>query len=248
MNRTQQTQFIRAALDPNRPVPSIIANVHHERFKVYQNNVIASLVDSLYDSLPSLVSLLGATYFRAVAKEFVHFHPPRSPLMAEYGAELPGFLEAFAPLAEMPYLADVARIELARIASFHAADAPTLGADEFAGFNPEQLASASFALHPSLRLVASNYPVFRLWHSQLYNSSLPDPKDWHGEQVMCLRRNNDVTTLRLQSGCVAFFNALLDGKKLIEAWSDASKAGSAFNLTDALSLMIHEQLTVRIIS
>lgn len=248
MNRTQQTQFFKALFNPNRRIPSMIAAAHRERFKVYQNNVIVSLIDSLYESFPALVSLLGENYFQAVASEFIHLHPPRSPVMAEYGGKLPGFLEAFAPLADVPYLADVARVELARIASFHAPDSPTLGSNDFSGFDVEQLASASFILHPSLRLVTSNYPVFRLWHSQLYGSSLPEPKDWHGEQVMCLRRNQAVTTLGLQSGGVAFFNALLDGKKLIDAWSDVSKAGSAFNLTDVLSLMIHEQLTVRIIS
>jgi len=228
-------------------MPSVIAASHAERFRVYQNNVIAGLSESLYGSFPALVNLLGENYFRAVAREFVRVQPPCSPVIAQYGLEFPRFIESFKPLADMPYLADIARLELARIGAFHAAESLTLGDKEFSRLDAARLESATFVLHPSLRLTASNHPIFQLWHSRLYDSRLSENLDWQAEQVMCLRQNGIVTTQRLQSGGATFFNALMEGRRLIDAWAEASAAFPAFNLTDALSLMIHGQLVVSII-
>ena len=70
--------------------------------------------------------------------------------------QLPSYLEGFLPLEKLPYLADVARLELARIACFHAADSATLSAEDFTSLSIDALLSASFVLNPSLRFVVLN--------------------------------------------------------------------------------------------
>ena len=57
--------------------------------------------------------LVGEEFFRAMAQIHVRAHRPRSPLMFEYGDELPDFIAGFPPAADVPYLADVARLEIA---------------------------------------------------------------------------------------------------------------------------------------
>lgn len=247
MNRSLQTQFAAALFDSNQSSPNIIKPAHSTRFRVYQNNVIAGLTESLIASFPALTCLLGEAYFLAVIREFVVLHPPRSPIMAQYGAELPDFLDTFAPLANMPYLGDVARIELARIESFHSAELPSVGVSKFNTFNAEQLSSARFELHPSIKLVISDHPIYQLWHSQLRNGKLPEVEDWRGEEVICARQNRFVSTQRLQSGGATFFSALNNDFTLAGAWAAACEVNNEFNLIEALGLMIHDQLTVRVI-
>lgn len=247
MNRLEQTHWVAALFHPEKAPLTMFATEDAERFRVYQNNIIVSLIDSLVDSFPVLVRLLGEDYFRAVAREFVQANPPRSPIMAEYGTQLPSYLDGFLPLEKLPYLADVARLELARIACFHAADSATLSAEDFTLLSIEALLSASFVLNPSLQLVVSEHPIFKLWHSQIHDSRIPEPTDWRGEEVICWRRKNIVMTKQLQLGGALFLKTLINGQTLEEAWKSASAKDPGFNLTEALSSLVHEQLTVSII-
>lgn len=247
MNRLEQTHWVAALFHPEKAPLTMFATEDAERFRVYQNNIIVSLIDSLVDSFPTLVRLLGEDYFRAVAREFVQANPPRSPVMAEYGTQLPSYLKGFLPLEKLPYLADVARLELARIACFHAADSATLSAEDFTSLSIEALLSATFVLNPSLRLVVSEHPIFKLWHSQIHDSRIPEPADWRCEEVICWRRKNVVITQQLQLGGALFLKALMNGQTLETAWSVASTENPAFNLTDAINSLINQPLIVNII-
>jgi hypothetical protein len=97
-----------------------------QRFAVYRNNVTVGLVDALAARFPVIQRLVGVEFFRAVAREFARSHPPRSPLLFLWGEAFPDFLAALPSLADYPYMADVARIEVARGVAYHAADAMPL--------------------------------------------------------------------------------------------------------------------------
>ncbi|HTT04417.1 MAG TPA: DNA-binding domain-containing protein, partial [Steroidobacteraceae bacterium] len=93
-----------------------------KRFGVYRNNVASSLIEALREGYPAVHRLVGDEYFSAVARVFIQAYPPESPVMLEYGAAFPPFLQAFEPLASLPYLADVARIERAWHEAYHSPD------------------------------------------------------------------------------------------------------------------------------
>src|SRR5262245_48093331 len=82
-----------------------------QRVQIYRNHLRISLREALAATFPVIRRLVGEDYFAAVARAFVERHPPRSPVLAEYGADLPAFL-AEAPNAPA-YLPDVARLEWA---------------------------------------------------------------------------------------------------------------------------------------
>jgi hypothetical protein len=65
-------------------------------------------------------------FFRDMARVYMTREPPQSAMLLEYGHGLAGFLESFEPVAKLPYLPDVARIERAWLDAFHAADAEPL--------------------------------------------------------------------------------------------------------------------------
>jgi len=63
----------------------------------------------------------------------------------------------------MPYLPDVARLEWARIEAYFAADCVPIDPGRLASVAPEHLHSLTLSLHPSVQLIRSAYPIFRIW-------------------------------------------------------------------------------------
>ena len=167
---SNQTVFSAALLDGEQPVPPGLiqpdGRAAGKRFDVYRNNVLSSLVDAMVSGFPALVSLLGETYFRALAAQYVRAHPPTTPVVAHYGEGFDAFLRGFAPLQTYPYLGDVARLELAIRSSQNAADLQGRAAERLATIPTEQLAGLIPRPHPSLRLFCSEWPVLAIYAQQ----------------------------------------------------------------------------------
>src|SRR3546814_4089632 len=87
-----------------------------------------------------------------MARLYVKDVPPRSRVLAFYGDSLPAFIETFSPTASVPYLADVARLEMLRVRAYHAADSTPLSTDAIARFlaDTDTLPLLRVALSPSL--------------------------------------------------------------------------------------------------
>jgi hypothetical protein len=119
--------FSDALLDPAAPCPPGLSSWNGsdpaQRFAIYRNNVVVGLVDALADTYPVTQELVGEAFFRAMVREFVRAAPPRSPVLALYGQGFAEFIESFPPAAGLPYLAEVARLEMLRVRAWHAADA-----------------------------------------------------------------------------------------------------------------------------
>ncbi|MDE3011195.1 MAG: putative DNA-binding domain-containing protein [Pseudomonadota bacterium] len=135
------------------------------RLAVYRNNALVPLVLALEESLPALARLLGAATLRAELIRFVRAHPPTSPVLLDYGQQLPEFLQQSRSAQRQPAAVDLARLELQLVRAWHAADAPLLGAADFARLlqAPDALAELRFAWHPAAVLLHSEFPVGTLW-------------------------------------------------------------------------------------
>ncbi|SIS08983.1 hypothetical protein SAMN05878276_2158 [Aquipseudomonas alcaligenes] len=165
-----------------------------QRFAVYRNNVRASRTEALRQGFPVLAQLLGAEYFTALAAVFIQQHPPGSAALHEYGAELADYIAGFQPLSALGYLADIARLEWARLCAFHAADAPVLSlADIDLGALTERLIQP-LHWHPSVTLLRSEHPLYRLWASQQGAAAAPNAQDWPAENVLVWRQGLQLRT------------------------------------------------------
>jgi hypothetical protein len=131
------------------------------RFAVYRNNVAVSLTEALASRFPVIQRLVGAEFFAAMARIYAERHRPETPVLLEWGGSLPGFLAGFEPLADYPYMPDVARLEYARGLAFHAADAPPANPARLAGADPSGLV---LRLHPSVQVLRLNHPAVSIWH------------------------------------------------------------------------------------
>src|SRR6202012_3874804 len=104
-------------------------------------------------------------FFARLAGDFIRAYPPRRPELLHYGQEFSGFIAEYEAAASVPYLADMARLEYAWNVAYNAADRAPMAAQELARFAPEELESLVLATHPSLRFVASSWPVMAVWQA-----------------------------------------------------------------------------------
>jgi Putative DNA-binding domain len=242
MDASFQRSFARALFDPNLAAPQGIArndeNDVTRRFAVHRNNMVVGLVNAISARFPAVEKLVGQDFFATMARAFVQAQPPRTPLLTTYGDEFPDFIRAFVSARELPYLADVARIEAARMRAYHAADAAPLGADALTGKGADVLIALRVKLHPSLEIVRSEHPIVTIWAMNSGEQKLAPIGSWNGEDALVIRPHLDVEVRRQPPGGAAFLLALADGATLGAAADAAFAESEQFDLTVNLAQLL----------
>lgn len=211
------------------------------RFAVHRNNVRASLVAALADTFPVVRELVGEEFFTAMASRYVADEPPRTPVLAHYGEGFADWVQHFAPAACLPCLADMARLERARVRACHAADAPCLGADDIAARMSANSADASrlphcrLELHPSVSVLVSSHAIVSLWAAHQGQGRPQAVQRDHAEAALVLRIDDDAAVLRIPLAAAAFYRRLQQGQALGEA---ASVKDADFDLSESLATLI----------
>ena len=236
---TLQDAFTAAVLDPAQPAPAGLVDPAGrpagKRFDVYRNNVVVSLTEALGVAFPVVRKLVGEANFRVLARAFLAVHPPASPRLMLWGDALPGFLETFEPARRIGYLPDVARLEQALRESYHAADAAPFDPAALAGLSPDAIMALKLHLAPSVRLLASPWPVLSIWR---YNTSPGAPKpQMAAEEVLVSRPGFDPVPAALPEGGAAFLAALGRGASLGGAL-EVDGVPEAFDLDTTLGLIL----------
>ena len=77
-------------VDPASPVtaslpPDVAALARQSAFAVYRNTVVRGLVDAIVANHPTVARLVGDEWIRAAATAFARAHPPRHPMLLDYG-------------------------------------------------------------------------------------------------------------------------------------------------------------------
>ena len=234
--------FAQALLDPTAPVPPGIvsrdAPEAKRRFAVHRNNVVAGLVKAIEARFPAVQKIVGKDFFVAMARAFVTANPPRSPVLASFGDAFADFIRGFEPARELPYLADVARLEAARTRAYHAADATPVGAGELAMLAADAISGLRVELHPSLQIVRSKHPVVTIWAMNAGERAPAPIETWNAEDALIVRPHLDVEVRLLPPGGAAFLRALAEGRSLGEAAGAARADHRQFNLTGNLAGLI----------
>lgn len=239
-----QTDFARALFDPAQPCPDELQVWNDSdptpRFAVYRNNIVVSLVDALAATFGVCSELVGETFFRSMARVFVAAHPPRSRVLTFYGREFPAFIETFAPAASVPFLADVARLEILRLEAFHAADVAPLGAEEIAGVlsDPARLPGLRIDAHPSVAVLQSRFAVFSLWAGLALDRVDPIQP----QSVLVVRAGLDVQCVSVEPATGVFIDRFIHGATLAQAQQDALASEPDFDLVTALTVLLRWQI------
>ncbi|WP_353475186.1 DNA-binding domain-containing protein [Salipiger sp. H15] len=195
------------------------------RFDVYRNNVAVALTEALAAAFPAVQQLVGEAYFAAMARDFARAHPPRSPVMAIYGADLPDWMERFPPLAALPYLPEVARIEQARREASQSADAAPLDPRALGALSPEALAAFRPRPHPATRILRTRYPALAIWAR---NAGRPELAQSPPGEVLVTRPALALRICAAPEGTRATLHALAAGQPLGAALPAGTDHGAIF--------------------
>ena len=187
---------------------------------------------------PVVEKIVGEEFFAAMARVFVLKQLPRSPLLAAYGDNFPAFIAAFEPARELPYLADVARLEAARTRAYHAADATPVGTDHFAALDTDVVGGIRIDLHPSTEIVRSPYPIVTIWAMNSGEHELAPIEEWRGEDALVSRTYLEVEVRALPPGGAVFLLALAAGSALGEAAQAGIADDPNFDLTGNLAGLV----------
>ena len=234
-----ETGFRSALLRGDAPVPEGLTDgagrPAGRRYDVYRNNVAVALREALETGFPAVARLIGPENFARAAGMFLRSHPPTSPVMMEYGAGFPEFLEGIEALRGIGYLGDVARLELALRQSYHAADAPALDATRLAGMDEVALMGARLVPAPALRLLCSSWPLLSIYRFTM-ETGRPKPPA-RAEAVVITRPDFDPVPHLLPPGGAGFLAALTRGETFGAA---VEAAGPGFDLSATLSLLLRQ--------
>ncbi len=237
--KVTQSQFQAGLLDPDTPAPKGLVNPDgaqaSKRYDVYRNNVAVSLADALESAFPVIRKLVGAEFFRAMAGVYLRKHPPQTPLMMFYGDRMPVFLKRFEPARSLPYLPDIARLELAMRRAYHAADASPISGEDLSAIPPDALMGARFSLAPAVQVLTSDHPIHGIYAA---NTQPDAPKPVSGPQsVLITRPVYDPVPHLITEQTAVFLNGLRDAQTLGVAMS---LAGTGLDLGRVLGLLLSQ--------
>lgn len=189
--------------DPDATIPGLTGPLSAEvATAVYRNNVLEGFRETLQSIYGAIFQLIGEDCFRQTAYAYARESPSHQGDLNRYGSTFPEFLGHYPATHGLLYLPDMARLEWASHEAYQAADLP-----------------ASTGLHPSVRLVESDYPLLALWNlcQNPDGTEVLDLDALGGDRVLVARPQEEVLMRSVSSGEATWYRALLDKNTLDEA-------------------------------
>jgi hypothetical protein len=215
------------------------------RLAVYRHHVFSTLTAALQTTFPVVCRLVDERFFGYAADCYIRQGSlPSGPCLFEYGATFPGFLAGFPPCEGLPYLADVARLEWALSVALHAADHVPLEDAALRHLAAEITGEEVLLLDPSFALLASPWPIDRIWLVNQPEADGGATVDLSAGGVWLeVRRREDAVGFRhVDRGTWVFRRALSEGRRLTEAVGETMTADERFDLLPALAALAREGL------
>jgi hypothetical protein len=193
---------------------------------------------------PALMRLVGEEYFRQCARAYMRGHPSRSGDLNAAGADFPQFMADLHGTGGLRYLVDIADLEWAHQESQHAAAHAPLDLARLRSVPAEQYQQLRFRLHPSARLIRSDFPILRIWQANLKDAEPPIIDLASGaDRLALVRPADEVRILSLSSGEYDFLNYIRNGADLAVALQ-AACVDPGFNGADALQRFVLHSIIV----
>lgn len=207
-----QRRFLAALYDDAEtgPLTSITGNGLDPaaRLRIYRHSCDQIQNLALRTTYPAILALVGDEFFDQTAHGYRAAFPSHCGNLQAFGQHLAEYLDGLPAVHALAYLPDVARLEWLRQESALSADCATW---------PRPSVQRS-RLHPSVRLLASPYPVLTIWRYSVQPTSerllLPDG----GERIVLWREDDQVAMAELDSASFACIESLSRGSVLANAY------------------------------
>jgi len=218
-----QRQFVREVLHRDSgglPVRVRAGGPGAERqLGIYRTNARENFALALEAAFPLVLRCVGPDEFRQLAWSYQRAWPSRAGNLFHLGEHLPEFLAGHLRGASEEYLIDVARLEWAVQEAMVAADGDeALDLAALAAVPVPSQGDIRFCLHPSVRLLRTEYAVFSLWES-LQAGRAVTPAGREPECLLVLRRAAGIELQRLPAADLAWLGSLQAGATLAAAAS-----------------------------
>jgi hypothetical protein len=217
------------------------------RLGVYRNNAYANLTAALQATYPVVARLVGTGFFRYAAHEYMGQHPSSSGDLHPFGAVFAEFLATFEPAAGLPYLPDVARLEWAYEQAFYAADSEPFNSEALAEVPLDSYDNLKFVLNPAAQLLASKYPILRIWqvNQEGFEGDQRVDLTEGGVKLLVTRDSRlDIGIKVLGEGEFALLQALINGHSFAVACEQALDAQPECDVPTCLKQQVMDGVIV----
>ncbi len=137
--------------------------------------------------------LIGEDMFTQVALDYRCETPPSSPVLADYGADFPSFLARQPWTSELPYLADVAKLDRLWLESFLAADVNKGG---------QAFGEPAIMLHSATRFGWFATPAMTIWQAHRDPNGIVEIEpEWRDERALFTRAGMAVSGHSIDEPC-----------------------------------------------
>lgn len=136
----------------------------------YCNNVAGNWIHALRATYPVLAQLVGDAVFNGAARRYASAGRSVSGNLDDFGADFPAWLAIDPPAAQLPYLADVGRLEWAVQRAYQATDERPVAAADLAdlglgSLTADEQAALRLRIAAAVQLVTSPFPVADIWRA-----------------------------------------------------------------------------------
>ena len=187
------------------------------RLAAYRRNVTGNWVHALRATYPVCERLVGGAFFLAAAHRYATERPSTVGDLNEYGRDFDAFLRDYPPAADLPYLAEVARLEWAVQECYYAADVTPADLAGLAALPEEERPAVRFAMAPAARRIDSAFPLARIWqaHQEADVPAIEFPPGPH--HALAWRAGGRVLVDGLEPAEAGLFDRLAGGAALADA-------------------------------
>nr|WP_166179923.1 DNA-binding domain-containing protein [Altererythrobacter segetis] len=214
------------------------ATFAHPAMAVYRNTVAVGAITAVIDNFSTVAALVGPKAMKALAQEFVRDVPPDNPILARYGGAFPSWL-AEHPLAdELPYLADVARIDRMRTEAHLAADAPEFGLEDVARLTAEEWTRCRVTMRPATRIAWFAVPAPSIWVAHPVADGTEIAPEWQAEGILVTRSEGAVGAWVIGACEHRILHGLRLGETVGQAALAASRLYPGDNITRAFRKIV----------
>jgi hypothetical protein len=216
------------------------------RFAIYCANTLANAVKAIEAAYPVVAKIVGDEYFGGLARQYRLRFASRAGDLNEYGECFADFLAGFAPVQDLPYLPDVARLEWLVHRAHYAANAPPFDPASLVSVPLQQQLELRPRVHPACYVMHSIYPIARIWevHQAKYSGTFQGDFSHEPSYVLVSRPGFRAEVACISAAEAAFLSAALGDATLASALSAAQERDASFDLGSSLLKWVQSSLIV----
>lgn len=133
------------------------------RLAFYRGSLTAIWKQTLSNTFPVLLQLVGDEFFEQLARAYGRAHPSQSGNLNLFGAELASFVAGNEHCADYPYFVDVIRLEWLVHQTFYAKDSASIGLSEVLSHRGEAFSETRLQWNTNAHLFQSDWDAVSIW-------------------------------------------------------------------------------------